>query len=90
MYLIIVAAALLQSIWIKLENTGKVITAIDDMVLLAILMNLLWKTQCRGAMMSIFVAVIGIVALICFRKNLRCDYIVFDRRGVKLWPYQYS
>lgn len=71
MYLIIVAAALLQSIWIKLENTGKVITAIDDMVLLAILMNLLWKTQCRGAMMSIFVAVIGIVALICFRKNLK-------------------
>lgn len=71
MYLIIVAGMLLQSIWTKLESTGKVVTAMDDVVLLAALLNLLWKTQCRGGMLSGAAVVAGIAVLVCLRKNAK-------------------
>ncbi len=69
MYLVIILGALLQSVWNNIRTHGKVIAMLGDMTLTVAAMNLLWKSQCRGAMLAFVIAVMGAVIIICVRKK---------------------
>lgn len=69
MYLVIILGALLQSVWNNIRTHGKMIAMSGDMVLTIAAMNLLWKSQCRGAMLAFGIAVMSAVIIICVRKK---------------------
>lgn len=79
MYLVVAFGALFQSAWNKIYKSGKVRYAVIDLSLLAALFDLLWKSQCRGAMLACAAGTIsGIILLLCRKKKNEILY------GVKL------
>lgn len=69
MYLVIILGALAQSCWNRLRSSGKVSKVLGDVILQIVALELLWKSQCRGAMIAWLLGVLGTGILVLLRRK---------------------